>query len=55
MTNLWSLQGHGVYSRMFYTERLRPMIQPIALSYTIFDRNGTPFAYLILTDGNLFT
>ena len=33
--------GAGVHSSKFYTGRLRPEIQTLALSYTIFDRKGT--------------
>ena len=31
--------------------RLRPEVQPLNLSYTIFHKKGTPFVYLLLTNG----
>ena len=34
----------------FYTGRLRPKVQPLTLLYTIFERKGTPFVYLLLTN-----
>ena len=43
------------HSTKSYTRRLRPEVQPIILWYTIFDRNGTPFVYLILTNDTLFS
>ena len=43
------------YSKTFYTVRLRPEIRPLTLLYTIFDRKGTPFLYLLLTTGTPFT
>ena len=45
-------RGHSTTS---YTGRLRPEIQPITLLYTIFDRNGTPFVYLLLTNDTPFS
>jgi len=41
-------QGEEGYSTKFYTGRLCPEVQPLALSYAIFDRNDTPFVYLPL-------
>ena len=35
--------------------RLRPAVQPLILLYTIFDRKGTPFIHLLLTNGTPFT
>ena len=43
--------GGGEYSKWFYTGMLRPEVQPFILLYTIFDRKGTPFVYLLLTNG----
>ena len=40
----------GWYSTKVYTERLRPKVQPLTLLYTIFDKKGTPFVYLLLTN-----
>ena len=45
----------GRYSTEFYTKRLRPEVQPFTLLYTIFGRKGTPFAYILLTNGTPFT
>ena len=41
----------GVYSTNVYTGRLRPMVQPVTFLYTIFLEKGTPFVYLLLTNG----
>ena len=38
----------GGYSTMFCTGMLRPEVQTLTLSYTDFDRKGTPFIYLSL-------
>ena len=35
--------------------RLRPEVQPLTLSCTIFHEKGTPFIYLLLTNGTPFT
>ena len=45
----------GGYSTNFYTGRLRPEVQPLTLLYTIFHEKGTPFVYLLLTNGTPFT
>ena len=47
----------GEYSRKVYTGRLRPEVQPLTLLYTIYDRKGTPFVYLLsfATNGTPFT
>ena len=41
----------------FYTGRLRPGVQPLTLLYhcTILHEKGTPFVYLLLTNGTPFT
>ena len=41
----------GVCSTNVYTGRLRLMVQPLTLLYTIFHKKGTPFVYLLLTNG----
>ena len=35
--------------------RLRPEVQPLTLLCTIFHEKGTPFVYLLLTNGTPFT
>ena len=45
----------GGYSLNVYTGRLRPEVQPLTLLYTIFHEKGTPFVYLLLTNGTPFT
>ena len=47
--------GAGGYSTNVYTGRLRPEVQPLNLSYPIFDGKGTPFVYLSLTNSNPFS
>ena len=47
--------GGGRYSTYVYTGRLRTKVQPLTLLYTIFHEKGTPFVYLLLTNGTLFT
>ena len=44
-----------MYSTNAYTGRLRPEVQPLTLLYTIFHEKGTPFVYLLLTNGTPFT
>ena len=44
----------GGYSTKFYTGRLRPEVQPLTLLNTIFERKGTPFIHLLLTNGTPF-
>ena len=34
---------------------LCPKVQPLTLLYTIFHEKGTPFVYLLLTNGTPFT
>ena len=48
-------RGVGGYSTKFYTGRLRPEIQPLTLLYTIFERKGTPFVYILWTNSTPFT
>ena len=40
----------GVLNK-FYKRRLLPKVKHITLLYTIFERNGTPFVYILLTNG----
>ena len=47
--------GGEEYSTKFYTGRLRPRVRPLTLLYTIFDREGTSFVHLLLTNGTPFT
>ena len=47
--------GWGVYSTNFYSGRLSPEVQPLTLLYTTFHEKGTPFIYLLLTNGTHFT
>ena len=42
------------YSSNIHTETLRPEVEPITLLYTIFHEKGTPFVYLLLTNGTPF-
>ena len=41
--------------RLGYPGKLRPEVYPLTLLNTIFDRKGTPFVYLPLTNVTLFT
>ena len=45
----------GGFSTHFYKARLLPEVQPLTLLYTIFHEKGTPFVYLLLTNGTPFT
>ena len=47
--------GGGGYSTKCYSGRLRYEVQPLTLLYTIFERNGTGFVYLLLTNDTHFT
>ena len=47
-------QGEG-YSTNVYMGRLGPVAQPLTLLCTIFHEKGTPFIYLLLTNGPPFT
>ena len=49
------LHFSGGYSRKFYMGKLRPKVQTLTLLCTIFERKGTPFVYLQLTNGTPFT
>ena len=40
----------GGHSTKLCTGRLHPEVQPLTLSYAIFDRKETPFVYLLLTN-----
>ena len=42
--------GGGWYTTKFNMRRLRPEVQTLTLLYTIFDRKGIPFVYLLLTN-----
>ena len=42
-----------VLNKVLYRERW-PEVQPLPLLYTIFDRKGTPFVYVLLTNGTTF-
>ena len=42
------------YLRNVYTGRVRPEIQPLTLLHTSFHEKGTPFVYLLLTNGAPF-
>ena len=47
--------GVGGYSTNFCKGRLRPEVQPLTLLYTTFHEKGSPFVYLLLTNGTNFT
>ena len=47
--------GGGTQLANVYTGRLRPEVQPLTLSHTIFHKKGTPFVYLLLTNATPFT
>ena len=47
--------GGGGYATNFYTGRLLPEVQLLALSYTIFHERGDPFVHLLLANGTPFT
>ena len=42
-------EGRG-HSTKFYAGRLHPGVQTLTLLYTIFDKKGTPFIYLLQMD-----
>ena len=44
--------GRGT-EQNFIQGELCPIVQPLTLLYTIFDRRGTPFIYLLLINGTL--
>ena len=43
------------YSKNVYTERLRFKVQRPYLLHKIFERKGTPFVYILQTNGIPFT
>ena len=45
----------SVYPGGENSTKFRPEVQPLNFIYTIFDRNVTPFVYLLLTSGAPFT
>ena len=47
--------GGGGYTTNFCKGRLRPEVQPLTLLYTTFHEKGSPFVYLLLTNGTNFT
>ena len=47
--------GSTQYTTNVYTGRLRPKVQLLTLLNTIFHEKGTPFVYLLLTNGTPFT
>ena len=44
--------GRGT-EQNFIQGELCPIVQPLTLLFTIFDRRGTPFIYLLLINGTL--
>ena len=44
-----------IFFLIFYMVRLRPVVLPLTLLYTIFDRKGITFVYLLLTNDTPFT
>ena len=58
-TNLENANPQGeVLNKCLYGSRVRPEVQPVTLLRTIFHENlsekGTPFVYLLLTNGTPF-
>ena len=57
----WAESGGGgggegwVFKKVFYGEVHPEEVQPLTLLYTIFNRKGTPFVYLLLTNGTPFS
>ena len=48
--------GEGwVFKKVFYGEVHPEEVHPLTLLYTIFNRKGTPFVYLLLTNGTPFS
>jgi len=45
--------GRGVLNKVFYGEA--PLRRPSAFMYHFFDKTGSPFVYLLLTNGTPFT
>ena len=48
------VKAPGVLSKCLYRE-VPPQGPTITLLYTIFHEKGTPFVYILLTNGTLFT
>ena len=46
---------HPQWLTEFYTRWLGPEVQTLTILYTIFDRKGTLFVYLLLANGIPFT
>ena len=55
-TNRYNRQAPGgrILNEVLYGSRLHPVVQPLTLLYSIFDRNGTPFVYLLQSKWCLF-
>ena len=49
------LGGGGSYSTNVHKGRLWLEVQPLTVLYTIFHEKGTPFVYLLFTNGTPFT
>ena len=47
--------GAGSYSTNVHKGRLWLEVQPLTVLYTIFHKKGTPFVYLLFTNGTPFT
>ena len=47
--------GGGGYSIKFNMGKLLPEVRTLNLLYTLSEGKGTPFVYLLLTNGNPFT
>ena len=47
--------GRGLLNKCLYGEAPPRLVQPLTLSYTIIHKKGTPFVYLLLTNGTPFT
>ena len=54
-TRWWERAEEHWKKKYIYTLSLRAEVQPPTLLYTTFDRKGTPFVYLLLTNGAPFT
>ena len=47
--------GGGSYTTNFNKGRFWLEVQPLTILYTIFHKKGTPFIYLLFTNGTPFT
>ena len=47
--------GRGLLNKCLYGEAPLRLVKPLTLSYTIIHEKGTPFVYLLLTNGTPFT